>query len=365
MASLRSSPVWLSLVASTSLLAQPLPMDIPVIFSNNEQATAFVTADGHLFNDTIDRMTGSGFFISDDGLLVTNNHVTFDNKDNYKEITVSVQIQSRTAPSLRATIEWTDRTNDLALLRLEPATPVRRVALGKSSTMKTGSRIAVMGFPLTSDLSVVDGLISSKPKPNRWQTSAPLNPGNSGGPVFNDQGEVIGVVRSGTTSATVPGVGEIDVDGINFFIPIDVLASGQSAETSGATAAAMAAVATIRGVSSKPVDAAKVKRLARAYPISEMKDDHSLSRFTPDRRPYSREFAAERGYRIVKARVDELSANFMNGLATTIAPDGRSVKVSFTLESGPNFNQYRGWLHASLLTEQVLAPPPATSTVGQ
>ena len=338
---LRNSSLGIALAALAVIGLPPETIDYAAIFSNNERAAVFVAADGHLYNGTTERMTGSGFFVSEDGLVLTNNHVTFAEKDNYKDIVVTVHVQSRTSPPLRAEIEWTDPVNDLALLRVSQAA-ARRVVLGTSAPMPVGSRIAVMGFPLTSDLSIVDGLISGKPGANRWQTNALLNFGNSGGPVFNAAGEVVGVVASGTVSATIGGTTAVDVDGINYFIPIDVLSRSVAADPAR----------VVQGTPERPAETGKVRRLARAYTLSQVKDDHPLI-LASHSKTYTREFAAEPGYRIVSARVEELSANFVTNLSTTVAPAGNLVTVAFTLRSGPAIDRYRAWLHATVHTEQI------------
>jgi len=342
-----------AVLAAGVLLVQPPPVtDYAAIYSNNESATVFVAAEGTLFNGTKEQMTGTGFFISESGLVLTNNHVTFANKANYQAIAVAVHVKSRKAVPMTATIEWSDAANDLAVLRVSaPLKSFRRVALGAPSAATPGSRIAVMGFPLASDLSIVEGLISSRPLPNRWQTSAPLNPGNSGGPVFNVQGEVIGVVSSGTVSASVSGLGTIDVDGINYFIPIDVM-TRQSASITGSLAKDIQIWASVdQPQSAKPANLPKVNRLARDFTVSQGKDDHPS--LLPDRRSYSSVFEAEPGYRIVNARLESLSANFVSDLVARISENGARVEVAYTLQSGPLFDRYRAWLHATLHTEQI------------
>jgi hypothetical protein len=330
-----------AMLSAVSLLAQGLVPDVSQIYSDNAGATVFIESTGHLFNGKTERMNGTGFFVSDSGVVVTNNHLTFTEKGNYKRIDVTVRPTTRQGKALAATIIWTDQENDLAVLSLAPAAKVRRVALGKSSTAKVGARVVVMGFPLKFDLSVVEGLISSMPSPNRWQTSVPLNPGNSGGPVFNAMGEVIGVVTSGAVSAAI-GDREIDVDGIGFFVPIDMLGGVKTPE----------AVQALHVLGSgRPPSLTRASRVSRGYTISQVKDDHPVL-FAPHEREYAREFRAESGYRISSVRTDVHSQNYVSDFNTTVSPDGRLLTVRFKLRSGPAVDRYRGWLYATVITEQ-------------
>lgn len=159
---------------------------------------------------------GSGFFISSDGYLLTNNHVI----DGADEVTVLLQDQRE----FTAEIIGTDESSDLALLKVEgDDLPV--VSLGNSKSLKVGEWVLAIGSPFGLDYSVAAGIVSAKGRslPTERgenyvpfiQTDVAINPGNSGGPLFNMDGEVVGInsqiyTRSG---------GSI---GLSFAIPITV-----------------------------------------------------------------------------------------------------------------------------------------------
>ncbi len=162
--------------------------------------------------------TGSGFIITADGFVVTNQHVV----DGGGSITVI----TTDGTEYSAVLVGEDSTNDVALLKVQ-AQNLRPVTLGSSADLVVGDQVAAIGNPLgelTSTLTV--GYISAKERDvttdgfaiNMLQTDAAINSGNSGGPLFNMRGEVIGITTakySGTSSsgATIEGVG--------FAIPID------------------------------------------------------------------------------------------------------------------------------------------------
>lgn len=137
--------------------------------------------------------SGSGFFVTDDGFVVTNQHVV--------EEGVSFSVRDIYGKVFSARVVRTDQANDLALLKVEGGRFVG-LPVSSSSAVKKGEKVFTIGFPqiLVQGLEakVTDGVISSftgfMGEPNSFQISAPIQPGNSGGPLFNSAGSVIGVV---------------------------------------------------------------------------------------------------------------------------------------------------------------------------
>nr|NJM04550.1 trypsin-like serine protease [Desulfobacula sp.] len=156
---------------------------------------------------------GSGFIISEDGYIVTNNHVIKD-ADQIKVILHDNK-------EYEATLVGTDPMTDLALIKIE-AKNLMALKFGSSSKAEVGSWVVAIGSPFGLEQTVTAGIVSAKgriigsgPYDDFIQTDASINPGNSGGPLLNLDGEVIGIntaiVRSG--------------QGIGFAIPSD-LATG-------------------------------------------------------------------------------------------------------------------------------------------
>jgi serine protease Do len=156
---------------------------------------------------------GSGFIISPDGYILTNNHVIADADE------ILVRLADRS--EMKAKLVGTDPRSDVALLKIEGKDlPVLK--LGKSQDLKAGQWVVAIGSPFGFDHTVTQGIVSAvgRSLPNEnyvpfIQTDVPINPGNSGGPLFNLNGEVVGInsqiyTRSGGFM------------GVSFAIPIDV-----------------------------------------------------------------------------------------------------------------------------------------------
>ncbi|MGQ3354581.1 MAG: Do family serine endopeptidase [Phreatobacter sp.] len=135
---------------------------------------------------------GSGFVIDASGIVVTNNHVI----DNADEITVIFNDGTR----LKAELIGRDREIDVAVLRVQPTRPLKSVNLADSDRIRIGEAVMAIGNPLGLGGTVTAGIVSAKnrdiqsgPFDNYIQTDAAINRGNSGGPLFNMAGDVIGI----------------------------------------------------------------------------------------------------------------------------------------------------------------------------
>ena len=148
---------------------------------------------------------GSGFVISEDGYIVTNNHVI--------EGADEIMIEFYEGFELAAEVVGTDPNTDIALLKVEPGNPLQFVSFGSSDASRVGDWVMAMGNPLGQGFSVSAGIVSAKARALRGtyddyiQTDAAINRGNSGGPLFNLQGEVIGV----NTAILSPNGGSIGI----------------------------------------------------------------------------------------------------------------------------------------------------------
>lgn len=159
---------------------------------------------------------GSGFIVSEDGFVVTNNHVIQD----ADEITVILADDTR----LEATLVGRDPKTDLAVLKVDSETPLKAVKFGDSDKSRVGDWVVAIGNPFGLGGTVTAGIISARgrdinsgPYDDYLQTDASINRGNSGGPMFNLDGEVIGV----NTAIYSPSGGSV---GIGFAIPSGTVA---------------------------------------------------------------------------------------------------------------------------------------------
>lgn len=167
--------------------------------------------------------TGSGIIISEDGYIVTNNHViSSESSSNYYQLSEATGIKVNLygdSGSYDATVIGTDSYTDLAVLKIDK-TGLTPATLGDSSALKIGEFVMAIGNPLGMDYSVTCGVVSAMDRDisiegtsyNTIQTDAAINSGNSGGALVNSKGEVVGI-----NTLKFSGNG---VEGMGFAIPI-------------------------------------------------------------------------------------------------------------------------------------------------
>ncbi len=161
---------------------------------------------------TVEYGYGTGFFVSKDGYILTNHHVVAGAK------TITVTLSDRT--ELDAVLVGSDESSDMAVLKIK-GNNYPALKVGRSDTLKVGEPVLAIGSPFGFDYSASAGIVSAKSRNFSKEATVPfiqtdvaLNPGNSGGPLFNRQGEVVGVnsrIFSGTGGHM----------GLSFSIPID------------------------------------------------------------------------------------------------------------------------------------------------
>ncbi len=157
---------------------------------------------------------GSGFIISPEGYILTNNHVV----DGAKEVTVTLASKDE----YRAKVVGRDPKTDIAVLKIEPNKALPTVPFGDSDHLRVGDWVMAIGNAFGLSNTVTAGIVSAKgrvigagPYDDFIQTDASINPGNSGGPLFNMRGEVVGI----NTAMVARG------QGIGFAIPINIARS--------------------------------------------------------------------------------------------------------------------------------------------
>ncbi len=195
------------------------------VYAQNRRSVVCITATktADIYGQTTEATSlGSGFIISEDGYIVTNRHVI----DGATKLTVTTEDDAEYTAAL---IGYDDR-NDFALLKIE-ATGLAFVKLGSSDDLIVGDQVVAVGNALGQlSNSLTVGYISAKDRDIRndgtvismLQTDAAINSGNSGGPLFNMKGEVIGITTSKYSGQSASGV---NIEGIGFAVPIDEVKS--------------------------------------------------------------------------------------------------------------------------------------------
>jgi len=189
------------------------------IYKAAKDSVAYITSTVYqqtFFFETVPtRALGSGFLIGADGRILTNNHVI----SGSSKIEVKFADQSRYI----AKVLVRDQADDLALIQIEPKKKLPFLKLGDSDTLQVGQKVLAIGNPFGYDGTLTTGVVSSlgreiRSENNRLeglvQTDAAINEGNSGGPLLDSQGNVIGI----NTAILAPSGGNI---GIGFAMPIN------------------------------------------------------------------------------------------------------------------------------------------------
>ena len=227
-------PKFQAMQEQINVLQEQLDAKENVIAGNSVSGTPNTNADGGLTPGQVyamneksvvlietDMATGSGFIITEDGYVVTNHHVIAD----AWSIHVILYNNSRYA----ATLVGSDETNDVAVLKME-GEGFHAAKLGSSDDLIVGDQVVAIGNPLgelTSTLTV--GFVSAKERDvytdgstiNMMQTDCAINSGNSGGPLFNMKGEVVGITTAKYSGTSDSGA---SIEGIGFAIPMDDVA---------------------------------------------------------------------------------------------------------------------------------------------
>jgi serine protease Do len=200
-------PAVVSITTTIGAQAEDPSVPIPLPFPFNQM----VPHGSH----SIEQARGSGFIIRQDGLIVTNNHVVKDEK--------SVKVTLDDGTELNAKVLGTDTRSDIAVLKIDAHRPLPFIQLGNSAEVKPGEWVVAMGNPFGLGGSVTAGIVSavsrdigSGPYDQFIQIDAPINQGNSGGPLFTQNGKVIGM----NTAIFSPTGGSV---GIGFAIPSDMI----------------------------------------------------------------------------------------------------------------------------------------------
>jgi S1-C subfamily serine protease len=213
-----AEPLWSGPSATHATGLSSDEMNNIDIYKSSHLATVNITSTVYrrnFFEVYPSKDQGSGFLISADGKILTNNHVVA----NERQLEVTLSDQSR----YKAQLLIRDETNDLALLQITPRGKLPSLHLGDSEALQVGQKVLAIGNPFGLDGTLTTGIVSSLGRSIRGenertlegliQTDAAINPGNSGGPLLDSAGNVVGI-----NTAILGPNGNI---GIGFAMPIN------------------------------------------------------------------------------------------------------------------------------------------------
>ncbi len=193
---------------NTAQIAKTASPSVVAIYTESVETSFFM-------QQFITEGAGSGVIFTEDGYIITNNHIT----EGTRKITVELQ----NGKEYDAVLLGADSENDLALIKID-ATGLTPVSLGDSDELVVGQKAIAIGNPLgTLGGTVTEGIVSALDREmtiegqqmTLLQTSAAINPGNSGGGLFDENANLIGVVNSKTAG--------MEIEGLGFAIPVDTV----------------------------------------------------------------------------------------------------------------------------------------------
>lgn len=317
--------IYPTLVSATSL---------DDVVNRNRGSVVFIKAQKvNPSNGAITEVEGTGFVVNKAGLVITSEHVVSGSGGT--EVDVRGALSSREGLLEGMEVIYENSTFDVAVLRFKNTSLSRApVEIGDPWAVSDAATVYSMGFPSREEWFHTEGKLSGKVGPKgSWNTTMVLNPGMSGGPVFNTAGKVVAIVWGGVPT---PGI-----QGINRVIPINLLT--EPFRLAGLSLAPSHAPDTI------PVGPTQ-KTIEIVYKIDAGQE--TLGGLQPASREYQKIFQAREGFKIENYSLVSKSANNATIISTEISPDRRTLIVNFSLKSGPVFDRWRGWLDADILTRQ-------------
>ncbi len=270
---------------------------------------------------------GTGFIVNGDGYVITSGHVVSGAPG--AEVDIRAATGSREGALEGMDIIYENTSLDVALLKFRNTVLSREaVPVGDPWSVGAAATVYAMGFPGKEEWFHTEGKLSGSGPKGSWNTTLILNPGMSGGPVFNTDGKVVAMAWGG-----VPTAG---INGINRVLPINLLAD--ALRMAGIEKSQLAMLSAEQGIEVK-------------HRIDKVQE--SQNQVVPVSKAYELAFQAEPGYKIVEYRWVPNSANNSTTPLFETTPDKKAVAAKFSLTSGPIFDRWRGWLDGVLLTRQV------------
>jgi Trypsin-like peptidase domain len=328
---------WLAVAAVLSLTqsasAQQNGDTGPVIYATEAPGVVRIHAVGVTADGSMDGEDGTGFVVSRSGYVLTASHVIPDDA-KYKTLILGGTLGPATADAKPSRLELVKRSDsyDVALLRFVTPPPALTVLPLRRSPAKVGELLFVLGYPLgLPDAHFLDGRVGAVAQ-DAITTNALVDKGNSGGPVVDARGCVIGIVNGAITSRE----GQ-PVNGIKFAVPVLSISVILPPDVSSTAA---------KG----PTQASDIIHVSDA--LSRTQEDHALNDTV---RSYHDVIPARDGFVIEAIEGvghESLNPPSLQFPTPIISPDKKSMSFDYSLVSGPFFDQRRGWIDMTIGTRQ-------------
>jgi S1-C subfamily serine protease len=324
-------------IAVSDAHSQPAPFSWAPLIELNEKRTVLIRVETADQDDEY----GSGIVVGPLGYIFTAKHVLGTNA----AASVVSGLLDWTDPSVNfdgaipLKVVYVSATNDFAVLKIAGAGQMPR-GISLDRQFSSGDPIMLMGYPSGGNLTSTFGFVSGNANGSRFKSDVKAGGGNSGGPVISAANRLIGQLVE-KNSRTDDGTIEL-----SYALSADAIASDL------ADAGVVVDVYQPGKMSNRPIEVGTAPALIDvSYGFDDTKDDHpSLS---PDRRTYRYVKAAQPGYVIRTAKVVVEHRNNVSAQPVTeITDGGRSVVVTYQLESGPIFDRWRGWIDGRVETQQ-------------
>ena len=286
---------------------------------------------------------GSGIIIAADYVL-TAKHVLPDDSTRSNGNYLIDGLAGWSAPSIdfslarKLEIAYVSARYDFAILHFKSVSP--NPFIGPQNAFATtqihqGQNVLVMGYPNGGNLICTEGLASGEAADGKYATSASVGIGNSGGPVFGTSGGLLGILLEGSGR---------DQDGtihLGYFLKSSIIADELQQK-------GIVGLATTAPAEHNPPS---LQTIQFAYHVDDDRTDHNG--LTASENNFEHAFDAQQGFYITSANFIGQSVNHVTkGPDIQIADGGKRVIVRYTLQSGPIYDQWRGWIVGSVITTQ-------------
>lgn len=314
------------LVTTAGQGAHALALSPEEIAAKGRPATVFISIEAENTSGAPLRPSGTGFLINESGYVLTSKHLMPTGTKDAPRIRGALQSRFGTPEELE--LIASDPNFDFVLLKFSNSAITRPyVEVGNPWTLRVNAPLQALGFPSSLEFSSKTGTLVGTGGPGgSWVTDIALNPGDSGGPVFNRDGKVIGMVVS-----TLP-----QSEGIKFILPI----------TFSSYLLRLVGLERLASFSEPTADVVR-------YAISNTRE--SAMGLTPTSKEYLFEVKSKDGYRITQAELSRKSDSRLSDVDIQVSPKGDRAILKYRLTSGPAYDQYRGWLEGDLITQQIPA----------